>query len=168
MDKGLGVIEIGNSIKGFINFIGKLYPTNGTKSAEVSCLSDEIQIIKRVGAKANDKITVPYDTTIPTTFNSDYNTYLLTIFSLSFNIVIWISLSCTITNIELGGNDSYNNVVIFNGINSLTENYDIPFTIKSTSYGGNKEIKIPYGMKFVIVKYQRKIVFVGNQCLLEQ
>jgi hypothetical protein len=34
MNKGLGVIEIGNTAKGFINLIEKLYLTNGAESPE--------------------------------------------------------------------------------------------------------------------------------------
>jgi hypothetical protein len=71
IDKGLGVLKVGSTIKCFINFIGKLYVANGTESGEVFCLSDEIQIIKMDSANANDKIIIPYNTTIFTTFNFD-------------------------------------------------------------------------------------------------
>jgi hypothetical protein len=68
-DKGLGVIEIDNNIKGFVKLIGKMCLTNGSESAEVSSLSDEIQIIKRDSTNSNDKIIIPYNTTIQTTSN---------------------------------------------------------------------------------------------------
>jgi hypothetical protein len=50
MDKGLGLIEIGNSVAGYVNLIGKLFLTCDIDTAQDFCQSDKIQIIKTEGA----------------------------------------------------------------------------------------------------------------------
>jgi hypothetical protein len=68
------VTKIGNKWKGSTELIGKLYLTSSNQSTEVSCLSDEIQFRKK--DNANGKIIIPYNKNIPTTFNSNWKTYL--------------------------------------------------------------------------------------------
>jgi hypothetical protein len=60
------------------------------------------------------------------------------------------AISHTNTNLELTGSDTTNKIIISNGINLLTEDFNLPLTIKSTKFGKNKEIIIPYDMKFEV------------------
>jgi hypothetical protein len=48
MDKGLGVIEIGNTVTDTVNLIGDFCLTNATEIAQVFCLENKIQIVKQV------------------------------------------------------------------------------------------------------------------------
>jgi hypothetical protein len=60
------------------------------------------------------------------------------------------AISHTNINLELTGSDSSNKIIISNGINLLTEDFNLPSTIKSTNFGQNREIKIAYGMQFEV------------------
>jgi hypothetical protein len=62
MDKGLGIIELGNSTVGSVNLIGDLYLTNDTEIAQVLCEKNEIQIVKTGGENSGKEIIIPYGT----------------------------------------------------------------------------------------------------------
>jgi hypothetical protein len=62
MDKGLGLIELGNSTAGSVNLISDLYLTNDTEIAQVVCEKNEIQIVKTVGENNGKEIIIPYGT----------------------------------------------------------------------------------------------------------
>jgi hypothetical protein len=64
MDKGLIVIEIGNTITGSTNLIEKLYLTDGTEVVQIFCLFNEIQILKTEDANKSKEITIPYYTNL--------------------------------------------------------------------------------------------------------
>jgi hypothetical protein len=55
----------------------------------------------------------------------------------------------TNTNLKLAGSDTTNKIIISNGINLLTEDFNKPLTIKSTKHS-SYEIKIPYGLQFEV------------------
>jgi hypothetical protein len=49
MDKGLVIIELGNSSTNFVNIIGKLLLTDDDETAQVCCLKSKIKITKTEG-----------------------------------------------------------------------------------------------------------------------
>jgi hypothetical protein len=60
MDKGLGIIELGNSTVGSVNLIGKLYLTNDSEIAQVDCQYNQIIIRKTEDLKVGKNIIIPY------------------------------------------------------------------------------------------------------------
>jgi hypothetical protein len=84
------------------------------------------------------------------TITSDYTDFQISPSSSSpITFKYGSAISHTNLNLELTGSDTTNKIIISNGINLLTEDFNKPLTIKSTKYS-SYEIKIPYGLQFEV------------------
>jgi hypothetical protein len=72
MDKGLGIIELGNFFTGSINFIGNLYLTDNDETAQVFCQNNQIKITKTEGQNIGSNIIIPYGTDLTNLESKSY------------------------------------------------------------------------------------------------